>query len=134
MREQLIAFRQAVRHGRGPIGTALLMSLMSVLLCGSELAMWTTARRPPMAAIVLFPISALGMWRQVQFETDVPVGLWCRRGRIALLILAMLVAIYGVYGWGWHGINVATPFLAALALVLELRHQSPAASSTTAGV
>jgi hypothetical protein len=133
MRERFNGFRDAVRHASGPVGSALLMSLMSVLLCGSALATWMTRRHAPMPAVVLFPLIALGMWRQVQFIAEPQVSLWFRRVRIALLTLATVVAAFGVsavYGWGWHGINVVTPFLAAWNLMLELRDPSHDVRST----
>ena len=54
MRELFNAFRHAVRDARGPVRSAVFLSLTSVLLCSSEFATWMTGRRPPMAAIVSF--------------------------------------------------------------------------------
>lgn len=87
-----------------------------------------------MPAIVLFPVVALGMWRQVQFTAEPRVSLWLHRVRVGLLTLATILAAYGVYGWGWYGINVVAPLLAAWHLILELRDRSQGVSSARAAI
>ena len=113
-------FRHAVTHAQGPIGSAVVMTIVTVLVGTVELWGVSSRHRAMPPTTLLFPIIALGMWRSVRLPGfDTPLSRF-RIARMAMLAVIALVGVVGAYRWNWRGIAFAIPVLAVLQLIVEV--------------
>ncbi len=111
--------RHALQNARGPIGVAVTLTVLTILIASLESWFWATRNKAPNPTALVVLIITIGMWRPVAIAASDTATRRFQYVRISLLILVALCAIVGMFQLHWRGVALVIPLLAAWNVVLE---------------